>query len=63
MANNKNLVLSWGTNWNGYAMYYASGSPGATWNKLAKTVYVVGKSNMVTNIMTQIPMFYRLALP
>ena len=59
-----NLVLSWRTNWTGYALYSAtSPSPGATWNKVSTAPVKVGASNMVTNTMSQGAMFYRLVLP
>lgn len=58
------LVLSWGTNWTGYALYSApSLSPQATWSKVATTPVKVGASNMVTNSMTSGAVFYRLVLP
>jgi len=58
------LVLSWGTNWTGYALYSATSfSPGATWIKVSTPPIVVGASNMVTNNMTPGAVFYRLELP
>lgn len=58
------LVLSWGTNWTGYALYSApSLSPQVTWSKVATTPVKVGASNMVTNSMTSGAVFYRLVLP
>ena len=58
------LVLSWGTNWNGYALYSApSLATGATWNKASNTPVVVGALNVATNNMSEGAMFYRLVLP
>lgn len=58
------LVLSWGTNWTGYALYSApSLSPQVTWSKVATTPVKVGASNMVTNSMTSGAVYYRLVLP
>ncbi|MGH7952297.1 MAG: NBR1-Ig-like domain-containing protein, partial [Limisphaerales bacterium] len=60
----KNLVLSWGTNWVGYALYSSTNlSAGATWDKVSKSPAVVGKSNRMTNTISSGGMFYRLALP
>jgi hypothetical protein len=59
-----NLVLSWGTNWVGYALYSSTNlSAGATWNKVSTSPVVVGVSNMVTNTMSPGAIFYRLVLP
>ena len=58
------LVLSWGTNWTGYALYWAPAlSPGTTWSKLSVSPVKVKTLNMVTNTMGQGPVFYRLVLP
>ena len=63
MAGN-NLVLSWGTNWTGYALYSSTNlSAGATWVKMAKSAAVVGKSNVLTNSISAGAAFYRLGLP
>ena len=60
----KNLVLSWGTNWTGYALYSATNlSAGATWTKVAKSPVVVGTANVLTNSMSAGATFYRLMLP
>jgi hypothetical protein len=58
------LVLSWGTNWSGYALYSATSlSSNATWTKVSTSPVVNGALNMVTNSMPQAAMFYRLVLP
>ncbi|HEX3797917.1 MAG TPA: NBR1-Ig-like domain-containing protein [Verrucomicrobiae bacterium] len=63
-AAGKNLVLSWGTNWTGYALYSSTSlAPGAAWTKVAKSPTVVGKFNMMTNAMSSSATFYRLILP
>jgi|CZKV01.1.fsa_nt_gi hypothetical protein len=60
----KNLVLSWRTNWTGYALYSATNlSAGATWTKVAKFPVVVGTANVLTNSMSAGATFYRLMLP
>jgi hypothetical protein len=60
----KNLVLSWGTNWTGYALYSASSlSAGAIWSKVSKSPVIVGTRNVLTNSMSTDAMFYRLMLP
>lgn len=59
-----NLVLSWGTNWTGYAMYSATSlAPGATWTKVSKSPVVVGTLNKLTNAIPKGNIFYRLVLP
>jgi hypothetical protein len=59
-----NLVLSWGTNWSGYAMYSSTSlAPGATWSKVSKSPAVVGALNKLTNTMSGSATFYRLVLP
>ncbi len=59
-----NLVLSWGTNWTGYALYSATNlSAGATWIKVPISPVVVGASNVLTNTMAPGAVFYRLVLP
>jgi hypothetical protein len=58
------LVLSWGTNWTGYALYSATSlSPTASWSKMSGSPAKVGKSYMVTNSVTTGAAFYRLMLP
>ena len=60
----KNLVLSWGTNWSGYALYAATNcAAGATWTKVAKAPTVIGTANVLTNPTAAGPTFYRLVLP
>ncbi len=61
----KNLVLSWGTNWTGYAMYTATSlAPGATWTKMTKAPVVKNGMNMMTNAMSSSgATYYRLVLP
>lgn len=59
-----NLVLSWGTNWTGYALYSTTNlSTGARWIKVSKSSVVVGRSNMMTNTVSSEATFYRLMLP
>ena len=59
-----NLVLSWGTNWVGYALYSSTNlSADATWTEVAKSPVRIGKLNVLTNDMTSGAMFYRLTLP
>jgi hypothetical protein len=60
-----NLVLTWTTNWSGYALYSATNlSAAATWTKVAQRPVVVGVSNILTNAMSpQGATFYRLMLP
>jgi cell wall-associated NlpC family hydrolase len=59
-----NLVLSWGTNWAGYALYSATNlGTGATWTKISKSPAIVGRSNLMTNSMSAGTTFYRLMLP
>ena len=58
-----NLVLTWGTNWTGYALYSATNfSTGTMWNKVSNTSVVVGRLNMVTNSMSTDATFYQLML-
>jgi hypothetical protein len=58
------LVLSWGTNWSGYALYSAtSASAGATWTKVTKSPTMVGALNTLTNSVSTGAVFYRLMLP
>ena len=60
----KNLVLSWGTNWVGYALYSSTNlSAGAAWTKVSTSPVRIGKLNVLTNDMTSGAMFYRLTLP
>lgn len=55
------LVLSWRTNWSGYALYSSSSlAPGATWTKVSKTPVVVGTTNVVTNTISGGATFFRL---
>ena len=59
-----NQVLSWGTNWSGYALYSATNlSAGATWTKVAKSPNVVGALNRMTNTISSGAGFYRLMMP
>jgi hypothetical protein len=59
-----NLVLSWGTNWTGYALYSSpSLTSNAKWTKVSKSPVVVGALNKMTNSMAQGPLFYSLILP
>jgi cell wall-associated NlpC family hydrolase len=59
----KNLVLSWGTNWTGYALYSATSfAPGATWTKVTKAPTIKGRLNMMTNSLASGTTFYRLLL-
>jgi hypothetical protein len=59
-----NLVLSWGTNWTGYALYTSSSlSTNATWTKMSKSPVVVNGQNVMTNAMSSGHVFYRLILP
>ncbi|MDR3460420.1 MAG: NBR1-Ig-like domain-containing protein [Verrucomicrobiae bacterium] len=60
----KNLVLAWGTNWAGYALYSSTNlAAGAGWTKVAKSPAVVGQANRMTNTMSSGAVFYRLVLP
>jgi cell wall-associated NlpC family hydrolase len=55
------LVISWGTNWTGYALYSATSlAPDATWSKVSTPAVVVGASKMVTNNITAGAALYRL---
>ena len=60
-----NLVMSWGTNWTGYSLYYATNlSAGATWTKITKTPTKVGPLNVLTNAVPATgALFYRLTMP
>lgn len=59
-----NLVLSWGTNWAGYALYSSTNpAASATWTKVSKSPVVVGKLNVLTNTTASSSIFYRLLLP
>lgn len=59
-----NQILSWGTNWTGYALYSATNlSTDAAWTKVAKSPVVVGRLNVMTNAMSSDAAFYRLMLP
>jgi len=59
-----NLVLSWGTNWSGYAVYSSPAlGAGATWTKAKKSPVIVGKSNLMTNAVTADAAFFRLMMP
>jgi len=58
------LVLSWGTNWSGYALYSTTSlSSNATWTKVSAAPAMVGALNMMTNTMPRGALFYRLMLP
>jgi hypothetical protein len=58
------MVLSWGTNWTGYALYSSpSLQSTATWSKVSTTPARVGTSMMVTNTMGADAQFYRLTMP
>ena len=60
----KHLVLSWGTNWTGYALYSATNlSAGATWKKVTNSPAMIGASNVITNTIAPGALFYRLTLP
>jgi hypothetical protein len=59
----KNLVLSWGTNWTGYALYSTTNFSVGAWTKVLKSPAVVGKLNMMTNSISSGATFYRLILP
>jgi hypothetical protein len=57
-----NQILSWGTNWTGYALYKSSSmAPGATWTKVTSSKKV-GPMYVITNAMTG-TVFYRLMMP
>lgn len=59
-----NLVLSWGTNWSGYALYSATNlAAGVTWNKVSTTPAVVGALKRLTNAISSGAGFYRLMMP
>ncbi len=59
-----NLVLSWGTNWVGYALYSSTNlSAGATWIQVSNSPVRIGKLNVMTNTVSPGAMFYRLVLP
>jgi cell wall-associated NlpC family hydrolase len=62
-----NFVMSWTTNWTGYALYSSStlGSD-ATWTKVTKTPVIKGTLNILTNSLNSAssgPVFYRLMRP
>jgi hypothetical protein len=58
------LVLSWRTNWTGYALYSSTSlSPSATWNKVSTSPVTVGTSKMVTNSVAPGATFFRLMHP
>jgi hypothetical protein len=57
-----NQILSWSTNWTGYALYKSSSmTPGATWTKVTSSKKV-GPMYVITNAMTG-SVFYRLMMP
>jgi hypothetical protein len=57
------LVLSWGTNWNNYAMYSSTSlSSGATWTKMSGAK-VAGVMNVMTNTISSGTVFYHLMMP
>jgi len=59
-----NLVMSWGTNWAGYALYSSPGlGSSAVWTKVAKSPKVIGNQNVLTNTVSPGAIFYRLMLP
>ena len=59
-----NLILKWGTNWTGYALYSATNfSVGTAWNKISGSSVVVGRLNVMTNSISADATFYRLMLP
>jgi cell wall-associated NlpC family hydrolase len=59
-----NLILKWGTNWTGYALYSATNfSAGTTWNKISGSPVVVGRLKVMTNSISADATFYRLMLP
>ena len=58
-----NLVLSWTTNWSGYALYSAPNSVAGPWTKVTKAPKVVGNQNILTNTLSPGAAFYRLMMP
>ena len=56
-----NIVLSWGTNWSGYALYSSTNL--TTWTKVTKSPTAVGVLNLLTNSVTPGATYYRLRLP
>lgn len=55
------VILSWATNWTGYALYSApSLAAGTLWRPVTNTPVVIGASNTVTNPVLPGAMFYRL---
>jgi hypothetical protein len=56
-----NFVLSWGTNWSGYALYSSTNL--TTWTKVTKSPTAVGVLNLLTNSVTPGATYYRLRLP
>lgn len=60
----KNLVLSWGTNWTGYALYSTTNlADNAAWTKMAKSPSKVGSTYRMTNAISSDAVFYRLTMP
>ena len=59
----KNLVLSWGTNWSGYALYSSTNAAGTNWTKVTKSPVAVGNLNLLTNSIGSGAVFYRLMMP
>jgi hypothetical protein len=58
------LVVSWGTNWDGYLLESAKTiNPGATWDQATPPPVVVGGYYVVTNAMSRPLLFYRLRHP
>ena len=59
------LVVSWGTNWDGYLLESAKKMiPGATtWEQVTPAPVVVGGYYVVTNAMSRPQLFYRLRHP
>jgi len=57
----KNQILSWGTNWYGYALYSTTNL--TTWAKVTKSPKAVGVLNMMTNATLSGTVFYRLMHP
>jgi hypothetical protein len=63
VADNR-MILSWGTNWTGYALYTApSLSSNTSWVKVAATPGVAGNQNVLTNALSPGTGFYRLLMP
>jgi hypothetical protein len=58
------LVLSWGTNWNGYVLESAKTfGVGVSWDQVSPGPVPVGGMYVVTNSMTRSALFYRLHRP